>query len=243
MIKQESLFRTSVFASLLFHVALFGGFYFRNLFWAGSGNSAIEIDLTKPFRIGGNPLLMPGGGNTLKEIKKQGPQGLLEEPVAEKKSPPKDWVLPGSQTRILEKPVPAAAPSENKSANGIEGGTLEGYQGTGDGFGGGEGEGGGIPLSRFPKLLNRREILRLLRRNYPSIEREAGRNGEVIVDLHLDAGGQVTGVEVVGSAGSAFDGVAQSVARKMKFSPAMMQSGPVAVKIRQAIVFKLEEEE
>ena len=239
----ESLFRVSILSSLLFHLIFFGGLYLRDLFHSARENSSIEIDLTKPFRIGGNPLLKAGGGNTLKEVRKSGAQGLLEEPSAEKKAPPKDWLMPGPRTKVLEKPLAEAVPSENQSPRGVEGGAGEGYKGTGGGAGGGDGEGGGIPITRFPKLLNRKEILKLLRKNYPPVEMEACRNGSVFVDLHLDAEGRVTGVDVVGSAGSAFDGVAQMVAKKMKFSPAMVQENPVAVKIRQSVVFKLGEDE
>ena len=240
---RESLFRTSILASVLFHLIVFGVFELHRRFGGFSDSSPIELDLTRPFRIGGNPLLKPGGGTTLVEPKRPGPPALREEtpPVPEKKTGLKDWVLPGPGTRELEKPSPPP-PSETSSPQGIEGGTGEGYQGTGGGFGGGEGEGGGIPISRFPQLLNRREILKLLRKNYPAVERAAGREGRVMVDLHIGADGNVTGVEVVGSAGSAFDRVAELVAGRMLFSPALVQNDAVAVKIRQAIVFEIEDD-
>ncbi len=201
----------------------------------------MEIDLTQPFRIGGNPLLKPGGGTTLQEVKNPAPPAPMEEPTAPKAEKPKDWVLPSADTKILEKPGPEAT-SETRSPNGIEGGTGDGYTGTGGGFGGGDGEGGGIKLDKFPKLLNKREVLRLLKKNYPPAEREAGIQSRVIVDLHLDPQGRVLGVDVIGSGGQNFDSVAKVVADKMRFEPAVVNSAPVAVKIRQSIVFKLEEE-
>lgn len=198
----------------------------------------MEIDLTKPFRIGGNPLLKPGGGTSLK-VEKIGLPSQADK-ISETKTPPKEWVLPGPETKVIEKPVESSAP-QSVSPQGIGEGTGDGFPGTGGGWGGGEGEGGGIPLTRIPKLLNRSEILRLLRRYYPETERQSGIEGTVVVDLHLGTDGSVNGVEVSGSAGNAFDEVALMVSKKMKFSPAMVETRVVAVKIRQSIVFKLDE--
>lgn len=235
------LFRNSILFSLLFHLGLLGLFQIRHLLDI-KPNNAIEIDLTKPFRIGGNPLLKPGGGTTLKEVQNPGPPAPMEAEPSEKKTPHKDWVLPGPQTKILEKLAPETAPEENRSPHGVEGGQGEGYTGTGGGFGGGEGEGGGIRLDRYPNLKNKQEVLRLLKKNYPPDEREAGITSRVIVDLHLDVQGNVTGVDVVGSGGVHFDAAAKIVAPRMRFLPALINSAPVAVKIRQSIIFKLEDE-
>ncbi|OGR85457.1 MAG: hypothetical protein A2901_05180 [Elusimicrobia bacterium RIFCSPLOWO2_01_FULL_54_10] len=241
-LEKKHLFRNSLLFSLLFHLGLFGFFHIRHLFNFSSDNP-IEIDLTQPFRIGGNPLLKPGGGTTEKEVKNPGIPAPMESEVSDKKTPPRDWVLPGPDTKILEKPVPDSAPLENRSPLGIEGQDGEGITGKGPGLTGGEGEGGGIKLDRYPNLINKREILRLLKKNYPPAEREAGITSRVIVDLHLDAQGNVTGVDVAGSGGKNFDSAAQIVAPKMRFQPALINAAPVAVKIRQSIIFKLEDEE
>lgn len=241
-LEKKHLFRNSLLFSLLFHLGLLGFFHLRHLINFQQNNS-IEVDLTKPFRIGGNPLLKPGGGTTLKEVRNPGPPAPMEAEPSEKKTPPKDWVLPGPQTKILEKPVPESAPEANRSPHGVEGGQGEGYTGTGGGFGGGDGEGGGIKLDRYPSLKNKSEILRLLKKNYPPDEREAGITSRVIVDLHLDEKGNVTGVDVVGSGGAHFDAAARIVAPRMRFLSALINNAPVAVKIRQSIIFKLEDEE
>ncbi len=241
-LRKEDLFRNSVLFSLLFHLGLFGFIHLKNLIHFEDA-SPLEIDLTKPFRIGGNPLLKPGGGTTLKAVKDPAPPAPLDEPVVEKKTPPKDWVLPGPETKVIEKPVPEGAPAENRSVHGIEGGDGEGYTGTGGGFGGGDGEGGGIKLDRIPMLLNKKEILKLLKRNYPPAERESGINSQVGVFLHLDAQGNVLSVDLARSGGANFDAVAKMIAMKMRFRPAMANGGPVAVKIRQAIVFRLGEDD
>ena len=240
--RNEHLFRDSFLASLLLHLGLLGFFQLRHLFTFETDHS-MEIDLTQPFRIGGNPLLKPGGGTTVNEVRNPGPPAPMDAEPSDKKAPPKDWVIPTPQTKIIEKPAPETVPEENRSPHGIEGGQGEGFTGTGGGFGGGEGEGGGIKIDRYPVLLNKREILRLLKKNYPPAEREAGITSRVIVDLHLDTLGNVTGLDVVGSGGVNFDSAAKVVAPKMRFKPALVNAGPAAVKIRQSIIFKLEEEE
>ena len=236
---QNQLFRNSVLISFLLHLAIFIGFSLKNNF-NFSSRTVMEIDLTKPFRIGGDPSLKPGGG-TLKEApKKEGVPLKTENQTKTTPTQPKDWVLPGPNTKELEKPQLSGGPIQN-APGGIPEGTGDGYQGTGGGVGGGDGQGGGIPLEKFPKLLNRGQILRLLRKNYPPAERDAGNQGVVVVDLHLDINGNVTGVDLIDSAGLDFDQVAQRVAQKMKFSPAIMSSRAIAVKIRQSITFELED--
>jgi len=241
--KDDRLFRNALIASVVFHLVLWGGFSLKHFLDERSTVPTIEIDLTKPFRIGGNPLLKPGGGTTSKSVKKPGPPGLLEKPEEQKKpEPPKDWVLPSPNTKVLEKPVLETPQATTKIPGGDADGTGDGWQGTGGGWGGGEGQGGGIPLTRFPQLLNKKEVLKLLRRNYPEAERQAGVEGVVVVDLHLDADGKVTAVDIVDSAGVSFDKVADKVAQKMRFTPALLKTKPVAVKIRQSIAFQLEGE-
>lgn len=237
----RELFRNSIAVSIGIHLLIYGGFYLKNLIHPMFERELVEIDLTKPFRIGGNPLLKPGGGTTDKPVQNPSVPGKTPDFPTEKGSKPKDWVLPGPDTKVLEKPVPDAAPPVTHP-NGVEGATGEGYQGTGGGFGGGDGEGGGLPISRYPRLVNEEEILKLLRKNYPASERLAGREGDVFLDLHLDASGNVIRSEIAGSAGAAFDKVAEVVSKKMKFLPAMVQTTAVAAKIRQRIQFKLEDE-
>ena len=202
-------------------------------------DALLEVDLTRPFGIGGNPLLRPGGG-TSPDVKKIGmpaeSEKLLEPnqklgPVADapptKDSTLKEWVIPGDNTKILEKPHVEGDPNAGGIKGGAGDGTGEGFPGTGGGWGGGDGEGGGVPLERVPKLLNGAEILRLLKKHYPPDEMEAGRQGVVYVKLHLDKEGRVHKVEIVGSGGSSFDDAARKVLR-MKFSPAITNRVPLA---------------
>lgn len=103
----------------------------------------------------------------------------------------------------------------------------------------GEG-GGGVALARSPHLLNLAELRRILERYYPEQERRQGREGMVVLDLHIDAAGAVTGVDVVRSAGRLFDEAARQVALSLRFAPAYAEGKPVAVKVRQSVVFKIE---
>lgn len=240
--RDRSLFRYSLIVSLALHLILWAGFYVRNLKNGDDDHFKMEIDLTKPIRIGGNPLLKPGGGTAPKIAPEKIGVPPPPNPEAKEPSKPKDWILPGPNTKELEKPKDDAGASNTKSLVTEPGGTGEGYPGTGGGYGGGDGQGGGVPISRFPKLLNRAEILKLLRRNYPDAERQSGVEGDVIVDLHISAEGSVVSVEIVDSSVKSFDSVAQMVARKMRFSPALMEKTPIAVKIRQSIAFRLESE-
>lgn len=235
---EEKLFKKALIFSVLFHSLFLASIHLKNIFIGdGKLSQTIEIDLTKPFHVGGNPLLKPGGGTTLQIPKIEG-KPSVSEIFSEKKMTPKEWLLPGKESQETEKREIETGPNVEKNKTGAEEG--EGFYGTGGGQGGGEGQGGGIPLSRFPKLLNRREILKLLKKHYPSQERSLGTEGVVVVDLHLGVEGNVLGVEVIESAGLSFDEVAKTVSTKMRFSPAMLQDKPIAVKIRQSIIFQIE---
>lgn len=214
----QSLFQKSLMASFALHAA------FWALLWASqlklqSALPHLEIDLTKPFSLSGNPLLKPGGSPAT--LARTTP--LVPAPVEKPAVAPKEWVLPASPDQPVEKPVEEAAGTRGPV-----------------GFGG-DGEGGGVPLTRLPSLLNRNEMLKNLRRFYPEPERLAGREGEVLLDIHIGADGRVGRVEIIQSAGEAFSRAAERVAKEMRFSPAYVRETPVAVKIRQALYFRLED--
>lgn len=150
----------------------------------------------------------------------------------------KEWVLPGPQTKVLEKPElgsPPPAPVPVGKAPGGEG--PGGERGRG-GSGGGPGTGEAI-VNRPPRLVNRAEIQAGLRSAYPVAERLAGREGQVMVALLIGEDGRVRDIEVIESAGAGFDGAARRVAWKMIFEPALVRSVPTAVKVRQAVTFRL----
>lgn len=163
-----------------------------------------------------------------------------EKPVEKPPEPPKDWTLPGPQTKTVEAPPPPqTTPGGAVGGTGTAAKTGGWGEGSDEGVPGGTGD-GGTPLSAMPRLLNRDEVLKLLRRFYPEAERRAGREGDVVVALHIDRAGSVASVDVLRSAGPAFDEAAKKVGALMRFSPALALNGkPVAVKLPQPVQFRL----
>jgi len=154
---------------------------------------------------------------------------------------PREWVVPGPNTQVLLKPtLPPAGPPAPTPAVTAPGGTGPGGQGGPGGSGGGPGTGDAW-VNRPPRLLNLAEVRASLRKFYPEVERRAGREGSVVVRIGISAEGKVTGVEVLQSDGEAFDEGAKSVARMMRFEPALKESRPIAVTVRQSVGFKLTE--
>ncbi|HRY28786.1 MAG TPA: TonB family protein [Elusimicrobiota bacterium] len=218
-------FETALLVSFFLHVAAWQALTWKERFVRQEEVDRLEIDLTRPFRLTDNPFLarrakVSGTGAPIVEK----PKPVTAPPAGEVK-PPSEWVLPGPDTKELEKPVTAEDPS--------------GLGGFGVGEGGGEVD--WVYLTSLPQLLNRDALLRNLRRYYPESERRAGREGQVVLDLHIDRQGSVTAVDVVTSAGAAFDAAAEKVIRLARFSPAKVETRAVPVKIRQTVAFQLEE--
>jgi TonB family protein len=219
----------------------------------------MEIEITSPFlgdgpaKLGAPKALVPGKAAP---VNATADKALIpvEPPKTATKAPepPKDWVLPGPSTKVLETPkVPATTGAENGSGTQTTPGGAPGGEGTAaktggsgegsdEGVPGGHGH-GGTPLLAFPKLLNRDEVLANLRRFYPESERAAGREADVSVVIHVGVDGLVGSVDVKQSANAAFDAAAQKVGRLMRFSPAIGLNGqPVPVRMPQPIQFRLE---
>jgi TonB family protein len=100
-------------------------------------------------------------------------------------------------------------------------------------------EGGNPGLTQLPQLLNLSDLSSILKRFYPERERVLGRGGTVVIDLHVDAEGQVKSVDVVRSGGADFDSAARRVGLLLRFSPAYMGAQKVPVRLRQAIRFNM----
>ena len=239
----DNLFRNALAASLALHA----GFWLAGTRWGMPGLDslpAVEIDLTQPPGTGPAKLGAPKRLDPqAKGIAKPAPEPVTPEQIqtAIPALPPPDWVLPGPQTQTVEKPAPpATTPGGALEGTGTAAKTGGSGEGSDEGVPGGTGTGGGGRVLVYPKLLNRDEVLANLRRFYPEVERAAGREGSVMVALHIGADGLIKGVDVMDSAGAAFDKAAGQVARLMRFSPAQAEQGPVAVKIKQAMEFRLE---
>lgn len=216
-------FETGVLLSLLLHAAVWQFLTHKDKFSWDESSDAMEIDLTRPFRLTNNPLLArraenPGVGAPVVEK----PRPLTGPAPVE---PPRDWVLPGPDTQELLPP-----PAEDASG---------GLGGLGQGTGSGEVD--WVYLTHLPKMLNRDDLLKNMRRFYPEAERRAGLEGQVTLDVHIDREGAVTGADIAVSAGAAFDEAAKRVLREARFSPAMVGAQAVPVKIRQTIAFLLDE--
>jgi len=166
------------------------------------------------------------------ELDLTGPPGPAGEPARPKAgrgvAPAAEWKLPSDST-VSAAPAPAepAAPDP-----GDADAPSEGPAGAGGGGGGG--------TVRPPVLLNHGELHRLLQRLYPDSERELGREGMVVLSLSVGVDGRVSGAEVSRSAGAAFDAAAMRLGAKLRYAPAEDAGRPISVRMRQAVLFKLE---
>lgn len=237
-------FRYCVAASVALHLGFVG---LRGLhFSAPAPETPVEIDLTSPF-IGDGPAHRAAPKRLIPTAKL--PAAPVEAPLPPVpptpavQEPPKNWTLPGPDTKKLIPPKPEEPPpTQGGAVNGNGTSHLPGGSGEGDPYGAVNGHGhGGAPAGTVrPKLLNRDEVLANLRKFYPERERLAGHEGLVIVDIHLGADGAIGAVEVVQSASPLFDAAAMKVANIMRFSPAQTPDGAAAPsKVRERMQFKL----
>ncbi len=75
---------------------------------------------------------------------------------------------------------------------------------------------------------------------YPPDELAAGREAQVLVRIDIDATGAVTNVEVVETAGAAFDAAAIAAAKQYVFSPAEWDGVPGPITVETTINFVIE---
>jgi TonB family protein len=248
-LSNSSPFEKSFLVSLLLHGTFWGFFS-----WRGPGNfinrstDSLEIDLTRPFRLTSDPLLArraknvggdaprvmhpttDRGGGIPDPLPK--PMEIVSGPSS--MAPAPEWVLPGPTTTELEKlPIEEAGTTALPVGEG-QGAGLGGLGGTGDG------EVDWIYLTDLPRILNRDQLNRDLRRFYPEAERRAGHEADVLLDVHIGQDGQVRAVNIITTGGVAFDAAARQVLGRARFSPARVGTKPVSVKIRQTIAFRLE---
>jgi TonB family protein len=171
----------------------------------------VEIDITNLGRMG-------------MTVPKRTPAPAPPKPAAK----PKEWIQPKPGQKVAPasvptQPVPTPPPEEPPPPAEYNIGT-----------------GGESVLSRLPQLLNLSDLGAILKRFYPEEARTQGRESTVVLDLHIDGEGHVTNADVVQSGGADFDAAAQRVVKLLRFTPAFLGSQRVAVKMRQAIRFKLE---
>lgn len=212
----EALVLSVILHSLLFHAGAWS-IHFQQ-------KHTVEIDITNMGHLG-----MPGSPH---KVAAPAPP----KPVAR----PKEWVKPSPSQKVVPaaiptQPVTAPAPEEAPPAPSNVPANATGEYGIGTG------DGSANVLSRIPQLLNLSDLRAILQRFYPEQAREDHREGTVVLDMHIDTDGHMTSVDVIKSAGPDFDMAAKKAAALLRFTPAFLGSQRVAVKMRQAIQFKLEE--
>jgi TonB family protein len=83
------------------------------------------------------------------------------------------------------------------------------------------------------------KLAHLVQAGYPEAERASGRAATVVLAISIGADGKVADVQVIESAGSAFDEAAVAAARQFEFEPAEVDGTPVPVRIQYRYAFTL----
>ncbi len=86
-----------------------------------------------------------------------------------------------------------------------------------------------------PKLVQRAEA------EFPASEVAVGKGATVVLQIAIDGKGAVAGVNVLESAGPAFDAAAVAAARRFVFEPATVDGQPIPVKITYRVQFTVTE--
>lgn len=256
--RRMTLFERSLAASFGMHILLFGWLN-RTPTLDPSANvepDIIDVDIRTPFRprdprdkrlpgamkaapapMTFKPALVAVPLPPAQTQPSQTPEQAVGD-ASDSANKPKDWVLPGPQTKTLDKPTLDSAPAAAAPALTAPGATGPGGMG-GQGSGThGSGTGGDL-VDRPPRLINREEVLASLRRFYPELERRAGREGRVVVELVIGIDWLVHGIDIVNSAGELFDQAARSVGKLMRFEPELKASVPVQSRKKLPVHFQL----
>ncbi|MFZ4619526.1 MAG: energy transducer TonB, partial [Bacteroidota bacterium] len=141
-----------------------------------------------------------------------------------------------------ERTIPVQEQSGNTT--GVDTGTEEGF---GTDTGGGEGMNTGavveelppegfLPVEKYPVAISSPSPA------YPDIARRSGIEGTVFVKMWVTKDGSVRTAEVVKSSSELFDQAALDAARRWKFTPAIMNNGPVSVFVTVPFKFRLHQQ-
>jgi TonB family protein len=95
------------------------------------------------------------------------------------------------------------------------------------------------PPPEPPKLTRPPELIEAAEPVYPAEEVSSAREADVGLRISIDATGVVTQVEVVSSAGQAFDDAAAAAARRYRFRPAEFDGKPGPIVVETTIHFRL----
>jgi len=209
---ESLLIWVALFFSLLIHASLFVLGSSPFRIEFRSSRRTVEIDLTHSARL----------------------DGSKEKAVSTKSAlptKPKEWIVPKKGKELAQPfypPAPSTVEERPAEVPSSEDGASDGFMDV-------------TRVSRFPQVLNLAELESSLKRFYPEDERLKRNEGTVVLVLHVDEQGRVVSADAIRSPSSSFAEAAIKVARLIKFKPAMVGRNPVAVKLKQAIRFKLEE--
>jgi TonB family protein len=85
------------------------------------------------------------------------------------------------------------------------------------------------------------KLVTFVQAEFPPSEVAAGKGATVVLQIAIDATGKVAAVNVVGSAGPAFDAAAKAAAARFVFEPATLDGKPIPVKITYGYAFTITE--
>jgi protein TonB len=97
-----------------------------------------------------------------------------------------------------------------------------------------------IPTDEF-LITSMPTLIEEIRPDYPVSAKKEGIQGKVIFEIIIDAKGIVRSAKILKSLGVQFDATAKAAILQFRFKPAKMADKSVAVKIKYAINFVLEE--
>ncbi len=86
------------------------------------------------------------------------------------------------------------------------------------------------------------KLVKFVEAEYPPAEKAAGKQATVTLQIGIGETGTVLAVQVVDSAGAAFDAAAVAAAKQFVFQPAAVDGRPVAVKITYRYAFVIREQ-
>ena len=205
-------FRDALLLSLGFHFFLLR---IGNISFRFHEKPVVEIDITNM-------------GHTTVKRSIQETSPVPSKPMASTEK----WVKPAPDQKVV--PAPVSTP-ETPPVPAVETST----QNVSEEYSIGTGDNDQSALSRIPQLLNLSDVGAILNRFYPEEARVQRREATVVLDLHIDVDGHIKSVDIVESGDADFDEAARRVAKLLRFTPAFIGNQSVAVKLRQAIQFKL----
>lgn len=97
------------------------------------------------------------------------------------------------------------------------------------------------PYTVSPEVRNRRELERILQRNYPAMLRDAGISGTVMLHVFINEEGIVENTRLMESSGyPQMDQAAENAMREIRFTPALNRDQRVPVWVALPVTFRVD---